>query len=127
MATIKFNDQFAPLVTSGQKRQTIRKPKSPPIKAGDTLDLCNSYNKKADKEILLQVICKSVVPITIENQHTINLNGFRMRTSRYGSQFEDLAKDDGFENWAEMFRWFNDRYKLPMKFDLIKWDYVSET
>lgn len=104
---IVFQTRFAPMIRSGRKRQTIRPHRKRPIRAEDILDLrCWSgkpYRSKQQK--LLETVCLSVTPITIENDFAD----------------EDMAWLDGFDTTAEMHAWFQGMHGLPFTGEVIQW------
>ena len=114
-----FKPQFAPLVKSGAKRQTIRPlPKRMP-KVGDH----ESWRQWAYKPYksppdgspaqieLAQVELTSVSRVYIDWEGVF-IEGFNF--------FGLIATADGFKDWSEMREWFNNQHGLPFKGILIK-------
>ena len=116
MALINFQKQFAEDVRSGKKTQTIRSPRKYPIKKGETLYLYTGLRTK-NTEKLMEVECKDVKNVTIyEREFKTN------RGSWYGYlDLDNIAKKDGFDEWASMIEWFKNTHGLPFKGKLIEW------
>ena len=115
MPAINFKKQFADLVESGEKRQTIRLVWKYPIKSGDTLYLKIGMRTKQCRK-LGEAICKSVQPIKI-NPCSVILNEKNIS----GNAISELAKADGFKRYRDFFEFFEKQYGLPFKGVLIKW------
>lgn len=118
MPAINFQKQFAPLVESGQKRQTIRalrKDGRDPI-SGDRLFLYTGMRTKGCRK-LMDTVCASTYAITIKTNGTIKLDGqvLHHRTA------EELAQADGFESRDAMIAWFSKTHEMPFHGRLIKW------
>jgi len=97
---------FKDKIISGEKRQTIRKPRKRPIKVGDTLYLYWHLRQK-DCELLQVVKCKEVI--------TMKYKDF--------AYDDDIAKRDGFKNSEEMRKWFEKIHKPKPEdsFVIIRW------
>ncbi len=129
MPTLNFQKQFAPLVESGKKRQTIRayRKDGRDPKVGNTLYLYTGQRTKACRK-LGEAKCKSAVPFRIWwgfHQWVV------MRTEDYalrrlsGESANRLAVANGFEDWADMVRWFEKTHGLPFEGLLIRWNEVT--
>lgn len=105
---INFQARFAAAVESGQKRQTLRRPRKTPIRPGDTLRLYTGLMHKGAR-LLREVECVFVEPICFTE------------CGAYGYNVHDFAKADGFKDWWEMRNWFHKQYGLPVSLILIKW------
>ena len=118
MAMINFQEQFVEAIKSGKKRQTIRKGRKYPIRAGETLYLYTGLRtKKAQK--LRVVTCIRTHKVTIPiHRMSITIAG---RDLTYIQNLNDFAKSDGFEDWSHMTQWFKERYGLPFIGTLIMW------
>lgn len=109
-------------IKSGAKRQTIRGDHKFPIKKGDRLFLYWKQQSPKDCEKLGEANCISTSKITI---------------SKYGAACPDLsilfesldkfAIADGFNNWQELIKFFEDAYGLPFTGNLIVWDEIVST
>jgi hypothetical protein len=98
-----FHDE----VRDGTKRQTIRKHRKLPVKAGDTLYLYWHLGRK-DCHLLRVERCVETF------------------TERWGTlkDSEDIAERDGFKSSAEMREWFSKTRRLAGDgelFDVIRW------
>jgi len=120
MPLLGFKKQFAGLVASGQKRQTIRafrKDKRDP-RPGDRLYLYEGLRTKSCRKIG-EYVCKSVKSIEIigdpfgKGLGEVRLNMERLSEARVKS----LAKADGFESVNDFFIFFG----LKFAGVLIKW------
>lgn len=97
---------FKDKILNGEKRQTIRKARKIPIKVGDTLYL---YWKPRTKQCELLKVVKCT-------------ESLRLKFLEFCDD-EDIARNDGFENVAEMKEWFEKHYDLKPEdlFDIIRW------
>ena len=138
MPALNFQAQFAPLVESGEKRQTIRKLRKDfrDPKPGDTLYLYTGMRTKACRKLAV-FDCKSATPIAIARsekpwratKHIVY--SFEVWTGvrgeeHYRSRLSDrrvtnLARQDGFESAEAMVAWFEDTHGLPFEGLLIRW------
>ena len=120
MRVIMFQDKFAPKVRDGSKCQTIRK--AARCKAGDTLSLRRWTGKpyRSKQEILREVVCESAEPVLIlrllgEARAAVGLNVIRR------GDMDAFARADGFADFGEMVKWFENTHGLPFNGWLIKW------
>ncbi len=134
MPALNFMKSMAPLVESGAKRQTIRRPGR--FKVGDTIQLYTGQRTKACRK-LGKAICTSVVPIVIDFRRTsgeidvphVKYNGKLVSDSVLIA----IAFRDGFgspqKNQEERYReavarfmaFFEDHYGLPFEGEIIEW------
>lgn len=118
MPALNFKKQFAQLVESSEKRQTIRAlrkdGKNP--KPGQTLYFYTGQRTKACRK-LGEAICKSVEQICINGSRDISVASTDLSTK------EELAliKADGFENINQFYEFFENTHGLPFFGLLIKW------
>jgi len=111
MPVINFKKQFAALVKSGQKRQTIRRTRlrNWPIKAGDRLYIYTGLGRKGARK-LGEAVCSSAKPIEI--CAVLGLRENYITTIRVGGkQLENkgkdaLAKADGFRSFQDFETFF---------------------
>ncbi len=119
MPALNFQKQFAPLVESGEKRQTIRAERKDgrmPAKPGDIIALYTGMRTKSCRK-LADVECIAVDPIRISYGY-ISVD----------SQIQDehrLAVADGFDDVAAMRDWFNKTHGLPFSGLLIRWRFPA--
>lgn len=120
-----FMPQFAPLVKSGRKRQTIRPmPKRMP-KAGDLeswREWIGAPYRSPQRE-LAQVTLTEVKPITIKKQ--VFKVGSRVSVqigprALKSSQWHEFAVADGFATFRHLVEWFDGHHGLPFRGILIK-------
>ena len=122
MRVIMFQDKFAHKVRDGSKCQTIRK--AARCKAGDTLSLRRWTGKpyRSKQEIIREVVCESAEPALI-------LRPFAGATAVAAvgpevireDEADAFARADGFADFGEMVKWFEDTHGLPFNGWLIKW------
>ena len=117
MPAYNFQEQFAPAVVFGEKRQTIRKPRKRPTRRGDKLYLYTGMRTKQCRRLLNPTPCTAVVPVVIER------DSITLRCTHYTASWwlEAFAKDDGFESWAEMRAWFEETHGLPFNGEIVQW------
>jgi len=121
MPLFNFQKQFAKVVESGEKRQTIRAKRKNRPKVGQTAYLYTGVRTKA---------CRKLGEYPIENVQSIMIGGKGICFSfdELGeycesdpAMLDSIACEDGFENWNAMCDWFDKTYGLPFEGDLIKW------
>ena len=113
MVAFNFQKRFADAVEAGHKRQTIRAKAR--CMVGDKLQLYTGQRTKACYK-LRDEICTSVRRIVI-GPKTIKVDGHQLTIL----ETETFARSDGFQNWGEMRRWFEDNHGLPFTGWLIEW------
>lgn len=118
-----FKPQFADLVRSGAKSQTVRPtPKRRP-EPGDRISLRawtgRPYNSK--QEVLREAEILGVIDIAIygDSIHLISSFGDRRLTSE---EREEFARADGFPDFEALAAWFRETHDLPFHGILIRWD-----
>ena len=124
MPAYNFKAQFAPLVESGDKRQTLRKPRKRLTRVGDVLKLYTGQRTK-NCRLLREAICTRSRHVLIDRHITtqawptpyITIGG---RVLTYYDAL-DLAQKDGFYQLEDMMKFFDDTYGLPVELELIEW------
>jgi hypothetical protein len=114
-----FKPQFAPLVQSGEKQQTIRPaPKRTP-KVGDLID-CREWEGKPYRSKQRKL---GIWPITEIKDVTIWEAGliFIDEMALNFNESKEVAQADGFKNPKDMIQWFSDTHGLPFVGILISW------
>jgi hypothetical protein len=111
-----FQPQFVELVKSGIKTQTIRK--SARCKKGDLLSLRRWTGKayRSKQEVILEAVCKWVLPVEITN------SGIIVDGQQDVESDDELAKWDGFTDFADMRSWFERTHGLPFSGYVIEWE-----
>lgn len=118
MPILSFKKQFAELVETGQKRQTIRKMRKYPIKVDDRLYLYTGLRTKQCRK-LGESIASYVPDIMMRpKQEIIIVNNNWL--SDY--EIEILAKNDGFDNVDDFFMFFREYERFIGQ--LIRWDEI---
>ena len=107
MPAINFKPQFAPLVESGAKTQTIRKANR--FKIGDTVQLYTGQRTNLCRK-LGEGVVEVVLPFYISRSPMLCRDAYAA-----------IAKADGFANAEEMVDWFEKQHGLPFEGWLIRW------
>ena len=125
MPAINFSAEFADRVQSGEKQQTIRRLRKRPIKAGDTLILYTGQRTKACRK-LGEGVCNRVINVTIGRKILTWGRQPKLRVKGGLVTSTALAQADGFESYAAMADWFDNRYGLPFEGVVIQWTLSEE-
>lgn len=118
-----FQGRFSNLVECRVKRQTIRKtPKRMP-RPGDTID-CREWTGKPyrSKQRNLHEGTITRVSWIMIGQHEIRTEAATMRETRHLERMNRFAQADGFTDWRDMRKWFEETHGLPFEGILIQWD-----
>ena len=107
MPAINFKPQFAALVESGAKTQTIRKTNR--FKIGDVVQLYTGQRTKQCRK-LGEGVVEMVLPFYMSRSPLLCRDAYAA-----------IAMADGFANADEMFDWFEKQHGLPFEGWLIKW------
>lgn len=112
-----FKAQFAPLVKSGAKRQTIRPvPKRMPCVGNvESWRMWSGKAYHSKQTELAQVKLMEVLPVFVGLERII-LNHIQLTPAAAN----DLARGDGFTDFNDLRGWFNNQHGLPFKGILIK-------
>jgi hypothetical protein len=117
-----FKPQFAPLVESGAKLQTVRPtPKRMP-RFGDVISLRAWSGKpyRSKQRVLREATIINVQPIVISDG-AVDLDGLSLRVS----EIIQFAQADGFEGASAMLDWFRATHGLPFVGIVITWSLVE--
>lgn len=128
MSAYNFKKEFAPLVESGQKRQTIRAiGKRRHARPGDRLQLYTGQRTKVCRKLILpDPVCISVHAVYMfkiierrrdKHAYQLYLDGELISWH----EVPEIANADGFENSTEFFNFFEDVHGMPFRGVLIKW------
>lgn len=128
MPAYNFQKQFAPLVESGEKRQTIRaKGKRRHALPGERLQLYTGMRTKTCRKLLspdpecLSVqnvyMCKIIERRRDSHAYQLFLDGELV----FWHDVHEIASADGFEDPAAFFNFFEDTHGMPFRGVLIKW------
>lgn len=120
MPALNFKAQFAALVESGEKTQTIRQVWKRPIQVGDTLYLYTGMRTKQCRK-LKEVTCKAVSRVWISKQSGIVINSEKLN----GPDVSEFAKKDGFQSLGAFIFFFSKHYPMPFHGVLIEWDDIT--
>ncbi len=116
MPLLGYKKQFADLVESGKKRQTIRATRKRPFKVGDRLYHYYGLRTKVCRK-LLESDCLVAADIVIDEKKNISVNDNRLSES----SSEALAHGDGFSELEDFIDFFKTEHGLPFKGQLIIW------
>lgn len=107
MVAINFKPQFAELVASGVKCQTIRQTKR--AKKGDRLQLYTGQRTKASRKLVdPDPVCTVVDYVGIRPDYLTLGN-----TALHAGDADDFARRDGFSDYDAMVVWFAKTYGSP--------------
>lgn len=107
MVAFNFMPQFAPLVSSGVKRQTIRQ--TARANRGDLLQLYTGQRTKACRKLLdPDPVCVLVDYVGIRPDYLTLGN-----TKNHAGDADAFAVRDGFEGYDDMVMWFAETYGSP--------------
>ena len=130
MPAYNFKQQFAPLVESGQKRQTIRqtaKNATRGAKAYLYTGQRTAHCRKIGEGKITDVLPIEIGRNACSEPYAVVTECNGRSTRLVHNDLDSLAKDDGFANGEEMAEWFNNQYGLPFKGYIHKWDLKNET
>jgi len=116
MPALSYKARFAPLVESGQKRQTIRARRKREFKIGDRLYHYTGMRTKACRKLLENECCQAL-DIMIDGVVVVIDHGIPLDAD----QRHMLARADGFKSYAEMEKWFGETHGFPFSGQLIAW------
>jgi len=123
MPAYNFKSQFARMVESGKKTQTIRKVRKYPTKSNTPIFLWFGLRTKYARRLGVGIIL-SVEPITIYDHYYFRIgtgsSSLKFRTDM-GDAGLMLAKADGFKSWEKLVEFFESHYGLPFEGEIIKW------
>lgn len=128
MAVILFMPRFHGKVESGQKTQTIRRPRKRSVKPGEKVSLRGWKDKpyRSKQRVLAQSKCWAVYPVRIDRDGdglAVWIGGQRL--NREGDNgflsLDQFARDDGFDDEQDMRRHWEEHNGLPFDGELITW------
>jgi hypothetical protein len=124
MPAYNFKSQFAPLVESGQKRQTIRRTARGATR-GATAYLYTGQRTAHCRKIGEGTIT-DVLPIEIgrhacSEPYAVITEHDGRSTHLVHKNLDAIAREDGFANGEEMVEWFSAQYGLPFSGFLHQW------
>jgi hypothetical protein len=120
MVALNFSAEFVPDVDAGRKTQTIRV--GARARAGQALQLYTGQRTKACRK-LADAICVDCTYVGLTAKG-VTLGD----VSRFPWDIDDFARQDGFENYAAMWRWFSERYKTnSFTGHIIRWRLAAGT
>ena len=117
---LTFQPRFADLVASGDKRQTIRKPR--PCVVGDILHLWEGDRTHKTRKLgvgrvveifYIRIAEPAIIALRQAGDPWHPVSAERLRP---------FAKLDGFNTAMEFFMFFGDHYGLPFEGILIRWE-----
>ncbi|MDV3351993.1 ASCH domain-containing protein [Leptothoe sp. LEGE 181152] len=116
MVAYNFKQQFAPLIRSGAKQQTIRaRRKNRHAIAGEPIQIYTGMRTKSCSKLIdPDPICRAALPTSIDGMDVV-IDG----TPLVGNELEQFAIADGFSSFDELADFFKDR--MPFEGVLIAW------
>lgn len=128
MPALNYHKQFAPLVESGAKLQTIRAMRKVPIKQGETLYHFTGMRTKYCRRLGVST-CSSALGIDIIR--TPAIRAVYLQVGPGGGQYRmqnteiaDLAKKDGFPDLDTFWNWFTNS-STHFTGQLIAWPVIN--
>ncbi len=123
MPLLGFQARFAPLVESGEKRQTIRayRKDGRDPKGEDRLYFWTGLRRPGARK-LGEATCVGSCEIWIGEESAIVVDGWALADF----DRDRLARADGFGNAAELVEWFRANHGLPFRGLLIEWGKLEE-
>jgi uncharacterized protein YqfB (UPF0267 family) len=115
MPALNFKKQFAALVESGKKRQSIRATRKRPFVPGDTLYLYTGMRTKNCR--LLKVAVAVDVHVVAITLHKTTIDGINLE---HGG-LRAVAAADGFSCVSDFMEFFINTHGLPFSGQLIRW------
>lgn len=107
MVALNFSPQFVPLIEARIKRQTIRQ--TIRARVGDSLQLYTGQRTKECRKLVEpDPICSLVDYVSIRPDYLTLGNKVK-----HEGDADDFARRDGFTDYADMVKWFQDRYGKP--------------
>jgi len=110
---LTFNPQFIEPIKAGTKIHTIRTDKKARWKTGMKIHFWkgNPRNVKSKPYQFESGICTRIKPVTIDFQNNIVYYGTgKIKISTIDS-LDYFAFEDGFENWDQLKKWFENEYQ----------------
>lgn len=130
MSAYNFQKQFAPLVETGEKRQTIRAMgKRKHAACGERVQLYTGMRTKSCRKLVSpDPVCTSVQRVNIikvsicskiADAYLMYLDGKQV----FIHEIAEIAHADGFEDIVAFFNFFQDTHGMPFNGVLIKWEF----
>jgi hypothetical protein len=113
MGIYNFKSRFVDKILSGEKTHTIRAIRVHPDKPGNTLHLYTGLRHKGAR-LLMRATCIKVQKVELRAT-SVWIDGELM----FSDECELLARRDGFENFVELWKFWEDR--LPFEGHIIHW------
>lgn len=117
MPLLSFERQFAPLVASGDKRMTLRRPRKREFRVGETLYLYSElYTGKPN--LLGHATCIGVHQVTIARR-SLHIIGHGVPLE--WADRDVFARADGLASYRELVKYVERNGALPFHAVLIRW------
>lgn len=104
MAALNFDQQFCGPVERREKRRSIRQTRR--AKVGDRIQLYTGMRTKSCRKLVNEdpvCVCVDYVALRPDSLTVGDVN-------KHPRDRDEFARLDGFRDYAEMHRWFSDRY-----------------
>lgn len=99
MVAYSFKPRFAPAISAGIKKQTIRADRKRHVRDDETMQLYTGMRTRQCR-LIGTALCKSIWPIRLHFDPPTIVTVGTTTTTRTG--LDSFARRDGFESWDEM-------------------------
>jgi len=123
MPAYNFKKEFAYLVETGQKLQTIREVRKRKTALGDKIFLYSGMRTKACRLLGMGEIV-GVQKFILHSRETFTIADIDIPAMPWKDGLK-LARQDGFDTWEEFVKFFEDHYGLPFFGEIIRWRKIS--
>lgn len=123
MVAYSFAARFAAPILAGTKRQTIRADRRRHARPGEELQLYTGMRTRHCK-LIGRAFCVEVQPIVLVfDDANPDAEGYRLPRYQMQVSRDDLARADGFTNWADMRAFWRVQHPGIDRFEgfLIEW------
>lgn len=117
MPSLNFKAQFAYMVASGAKCQTIRARRKRPIKEWDDLSFFTGMRTKQCRRLRANAVCVRALAIDIYPRE-VWIDNDKLLSA---ASVDELALRDGFTGRKEFVAWFKQTHGLPFKGQIVEW------
>ncbi len=123
MPLLNYKKQFAPLVESGEKKQTIRAMRKHPIREGETLYHYTGLRTKQARK-LKEAKCTGAFHVLISSEGGLYIAGIKvlLRLLEPFAYADGFRPDGAHSAWSNMLFFFRETHGLPFEGQLILWN-----
>ena len=123
MVAYSFKQRFAAPILAGTKRQTIRADRKRHARPGEELQHYTGMRTKHCR-LIGRAICEALLTILINLEADyVVVRRFDHEELFEGAALDEFARDDGFEDWADMKAFWRAEHGTIDRFEgvLVKW------